>query len=491
MFPTGVDDHDNIEWALRNTAPGGTVKLEEGVYKFGGTAVVPNFDGKLIGAGAEKTTLTCTDEYNYELWEAPGGGADSGQPVPPRFPRAPIAGTTTRAAPGLILFYKTPPSPGDDLLARANRIEIRGMRCRGAMRGADWTFGDEVLCFTVANTVDFANPEAIPVTTRQDVLISDVEVDGYKTPAFPIFENSCACITITGGLILTDNFDLEGSVDGDMFGAENGALLGLVPAEGDVTFQNCLFRNCRVGPGVIGYKDGNLLFDGITTDGCRGNCLQLYDNSGCNIEVRNGNLFCDSFLLPPELTVGGASDVPSSLGCVVAVQGATAAAGISANLRWLSLAIDATAHAAHPEAGPLGTWRPLGPYFAPAPSTLKIVDTECRSSETINTYCFHLMDLTNAAFGTPSVDATIKNNSCRDSQTCVSLEFVSSGLIKGNECASQETGIELYASPSITVEKNDFSLPPGSGCELLVLVPGDKIDPSRVAPGAGTCTAQG
>ena len=73
VFPTGGDDRPNVEWALRNASPGGTVRLVEGTYKFGATAVVPDFDGKLVGAGTGKTTITCTDEYNYELWEAPGG----------------------------------------------------------------------------------------------------------------------------------------------------------------------------------------------------------------------------------------------------------------------------------------------------------------------------------------------------------------------------------------------------------------------------------
>lgn len=166
--------------------------------------------------------LTCTDEYSYKVWEAPGAGKDLGEPVPPRFPRVPIAGTTTLAALGFIFFYKTPLQPGEDPDERANRVEIRDMRCRGAMRGDESTFGDEVLCFTICNTTDFTSPctgpDSLPVTTRQDVLISNIEVDGYATDAFPIFGNACVCITIAGGLVLTDNYDLNGSVDGELPG---------------------------------------------------------------------------------------------------------------------------------------------------------------------------------------------------------------------------------------------------------------------------------
>jgi hypothetical protein len=492
LRPTGGDDHDNLEWALRHTPAGGTVRLTAGTFKVGSTVVVPNFDGNLIGAGSKRTTLTCIDEFSYEVWEAPGGGRDQGEPVPPRFPRVPIEGTQTRAAPGVILFYKTPLMPGETPEQRANRIEIRGMRCRGAMLGDDWTFGDEVLCFTVANTVDWFTPETIPVTTRQDVLITDVEVDGYRTPAFPVFENACACITVIGGLVLTNNYDLEGIADGDMFGASNGALLGVVPAEGNVTFSDCTFRNCRLGPGVVGYKDGRLLFDNIQTENCRGNCLQLIDNSGCQITVRDCNLLCDSFLLPPELTVGGATDVPSSLGCVAALQGATATVGIYSNLRWLTLAVDPAAHAAHPEAGPIGTWRPLGPAFAAsAPCKLRIVDTVCQSSATPNTYCFHVVDLSNFAFGIPSIDARISDNSCGGSQTCVSLEHVTNAVVRDNRCRSQEFGVELYNSPNAKVRDNKFKFESASGCEIRVLVPGEKIDLSRVVPDAGLCWSQG
>lgn len=492
VWPNGSDDHDNLEWALRNTPSGGTVRLFPGVYKVGRTIVVPDFDGKLIGAGAGKTTLTCTDELSYELWEAPGGGKDMGQPKPPSFPRVPIEGSSTRAWPGLILFYKTPLLPGDDPLDRANRIEIRGIRCRGAMIGDDWMFGDEVVSITILNSMDWHTPESAPATTRQDVFFSGIEVDGYKSPEFGVFENSCACLTVLGGMVITDNYNLDGSIDGDALGLANGGLLGVTPAEGDATFSNCVFRNCRLGPGVVGHRDSKLLFQNLVTDGCRGNCLQLIDNSGCSMEVRDCDLFCDSFILPPELTVGGAPDVPSSLGCAVAISGLAAAVGVPQNIKWLSLSIDEEAHDAHPEAGPAGTWRPLGPALAPQPNTLKISDNSCRSSETPNTYCFHIVDLANGAFGTPSVKATVQGNTCKDSETCVSLEHIEQGLVRNNACSSQAFGVELYNTPAADVIGNTFEFPAGeAGCEIRVLVPGEKIDLSRVAPGAGICWVQG
>jgi hypothetical protein len=108
VLPTGRDDHDNIEWALRNTAAGGIVKLAPGIFKVGGPIIVPNFNGALVGSGTARTTMTCTDEFSYEVWEAPGGGKDRGEPLPPPFPRLPVDGSATKSPPVLISFYKTP-----------------------------------------------------------------------------------------------------------------------------------------------------------------------------------------------------------------------------------------------------------------------------------------------------------------------------------------------------------------------------------------------
>ena len=492
VLPSGVDDQVNLEWALRNTEPGGTVKLDPGVYKFARPVIVADFDGKLVGAGGGQTTITCSDEFSYELWEAPGGGKDQGQPRPPAFPRRSLEGSSTRTWPGLIFFYKTPLQTGQDPDDRANRIEIRDIRCRGAMSGEPWMFGDESVCITMVNSVDWHNPESTPATTRQDVLFSGLEVDGYKSPEFGPFENSCACVTVLGGLILTDNYDLEGSVDGDAIGLANGGMLGVTPAEGDVTFSDCTFRNCRLGPGVVGHRDSTLVWKNILTDGCRGNCIQLIDNSNCSMEVRDSDLFCNSFLLPPEWTVGGATDVPSSLGCVVTLQGLAAALGVPQNVRWASLAVDAAAHGAHPEAGPPGTWRPMGPGLAPEPCALEIRDVACRSSLSPNTYCLHVADLANLAFNTSSIDVLIRDNACEDSATCVGLEHVDQAVVKDNQCASQAFGVELHNAPNAVVFDNQFEFPPGDpGCEIRTLSLGEKIDLSRVLPGAGSCQGQG
>jgi hypothetical protein len=87
VLPTGIDDHDNMEWALCHTVAGGTVRLVSGVYKVGRPIVVADFDGVLVGAGAARTTITCTDELSVELWEMPGGGKERGELKPPPFPR--------------------------------------------------------------------------------------------------------------------------------------------------------------------------------------------------------------------------------------------------------------------------------------------------------------------------------------------------------------------------------------------------------------------
>ncbi len=488
--PTGGDDRDNIEWALKNTPRRGTVRLSEGVFKIGSPVVVADFDGRLIGAGAARTTITCTDEYSLEVWEAPGGPKDNGAPKPPPFPRVFYEGSKTRTPPVLIQFYKTPLKPGESPRSRANRIAVRNLRCRGAMYGEPWMFGDEVLCVSILNVQDWNDPETPQITTRQDVLVSGVFVDGYASPEFGPFENACACITVAGNVVHTANYDLNGEIDGDAFGIANGGFLDLTPAEGNVTIESCKFKNCRVGPGVIGYKNGAIRLANITTDGCRGNCLQLFENSGMSIHVTGNDLFCDSFLLPPELA-GGATDTPSSLGCVVAFQGLFATLGLPANVRWASLAFDPAAHAAHPEAGPLGTWRPQGPSSAPLPSTLWITRNSCRSSLTENTYCFHVIDLSRFAFGMEAVSAVIQRNDCADSQTCISLEHVPNALVRHNRCSSQAFGVELYNSANALVFGNQFHFPSGvDACEIRQLSIGDKIDFSRVTPGAGACVSQ-
>jgi hypothetical protein len=489
VLPTGHDDHDNLEWALRNTVSGGTVRLVPGTYKIGSPILVPDFDGRLVGAGAARTTITCSDEFSYELWEAPGGGKDRNEPPPPPFPRRPIEGSTTRSAPVLINFYKTPLQPGERPESRANRIEIRNIRCRGAMKGELWAFGDEVLCINIVNSLDWHHPESAPATTRQDVLISGLEVDGYSTPSFGPFENACACVTVLGGPILTSNYDLTGDVNGDALGLENGGLLGVTPAEGDVTFISCAFRNCRLGPGVVGHKNSLLRFENISTDGCRGNCLQIVDADNCQVSVRSGDLRCDSFVLPPEL-VGGVTDYPSSLGCVVALQGAFAAVGVPYNVRWHTLANDPVAHAAHPEAGPLGTWRPLGPAAAPRRSVYEIADNQCESAMTPNTYCIHVIDAARVAFGVETVRALVYGNRCEGSETCIALEHVDDGRVVFNECSSQAFGLELHNSRRAIVRNNSFEFPPSGGCKIRVLELGEKIDFSRVVPGAGVCVLQ-
>lgn len=490
VLPTGRDDHDNLEWALRNTGRGGVVRLVSGTYKIGRPMIVADFDGTLRGAGAAHTTLTCTDEFNYEIWEAPGGGKELGQPQPRPFPRPFVDGSTTRSAPALLAFYKTPLQPGEHPADRANRIKVKNLRCRTSMIGDPWMFGDEVLCINVINSIDWHDPEAAPATTRQDVVISGVEIDGYSTPAFGPFGNACSCITILGGVILTSNYDLDGDVDGDALGAANGGLLGVTPAEGDVTFDSCSFRNCRYGPGVVGYTGGRMVWRNNTTDGCRANCLQMYEIGNSRVLVSGNDLRCDAFLLPPELA-GGATDVPSSLGCVVVFQGMGAALGYPTNLRWAELAFDPAAHAAHPEAGPIGTWRPQGLQFVPLPSHLRVIGNDCESSATANTYCFHIVDLANRVFGFPSISGVVRANDCAGSQTCIGLEHADDFEVVRNACSSQAFGVELHNAPGAVVARNRFDFTDVDGCEVHELSLGDKIDFSRVAAGSGTCAYQG
>lgn len=356
------------------------------------------------------------------------------------------------------------------------------------MTGTPWCFGDEVLCINIINSFDWQFPEARQVPTRQDVTVSNVEVDGYSTPAFGPFENACACITILGSVVATSDYNLEGNVDGDAFGFANGGLIDVLPASGDVEITDCVYRNCRFGPGVVGYRDSRLVWENNSTDGCRANCLQIVDVGNSRVSVRDNRLNCDSFVLPPELA-NGATDLPSSLGCVVAIQGIAAATGFPYNVQWLRLANDPAAHAAHPEAGPLGTWRPQGPASAPTRSRINIVDNACSSSATPNTYCYHIVDAVNLAFGMESLDLRLNHNSCEGAETCISLEHVNDAKVRGNDCSSQAYGIELHNSHNSVLRGNHFE-EGSTGCEVRTLALGEKIDLSRVVPGAGFCSGQ-
>jgi hypothetical protein len=174
----------------------------------------------------------------------------------------------------------------------------------------------------------------------------------------------------------------------------------------------------------------------------------------------------------------------------VALQGAFAAAGAPYNVRWHTLANDAVAHAAHPEAGPLGTWRPLGPAAVPRRSIYQLTDNQCKSAATPNTYCIHVMDAARLAFGRETVRALIDGNVCEGSETCIALEHVNDGDVVSNACSSQSFGVELHNSQRGIVRDNSFEFASSVGCEIRILELGEKIDFSRVVQGAGVCVSQ-
>lgn len=101
-----------------------------------------------------------------------------------------------------------------------------------------------------------------------------------------------------------------------------------------------------------------------------------------------------------------------------------------------------------------------------------------------------MIDAANLAFGLQTISATIRNNLCDGSQTCISVEHVNESRIIDNKCRSLQFGIELHDSLNSHTRDNEFRFPPG-GCEIHTLARGDKLDFYRVAPGAGICTSQG
>ena len=109
---------------------------------------------------------------------------------------------------------------------------------------------------------------------------------------------------------------------------------------------------------------------------------------------------------------------------------------------------------------------------------------------TPNTYCIHVIDAARLAFGLETVRALVYGNVCEGSETCIALEHVDDGRVVFNACSSQAFGVELHNSRRAIVRNNSFEFPPSGGCEIRVLELGEKIDFSRVVPGAGVCVPQ-
>jgi hypothetical protein len=109
---------------------------------------------------------------------------------------------------------------------------------------------------------------------------------------------------------------------------------------------------------------------------------------------------------------------------------------------------------------------------------------------TPNTYCIHVIDAARLAFGLETVRAAVYGNVCEGSETCIALEHVDDGRVVFNACSSQAFGVELHNSRRAIVRNNSFAFPSSGGCEIRVLELGEKIDFSRVVPGAGVCVPQ-
>jgi hypothetical protein len=57
-----MDDHDNVEGALPHTVSGGTVRLVPGTYEIGSPILVPDFDGRLVGAANRARSGTAASD---------------------------------------------------------------------------------------------------------------------------------------------------------------------------------------------------------------------------------------------------------------------------------------------------------------------------------------------------------------------------------------------------------------------------------------------
>ena len=294
----------------------------------------------------------------------PREAAGRNEPPPPPFPRRPFEGSTTRSA--RVLSTSTDAVATRERRRRANRIEIRDIRCRGAMKGElRWRRGAVHQYRQQRGLAPPGERAGHDAPGRGDI---GLEVDSYSTPSFVLRD----CMPASPFWRPDPDVELR-------FGGRRERRRAR-PRERRTARRHARgrrrhvqivhvqelpprTRRCRSQEQPLALRENlyRRLPRQLPAD-CR--CRQLP-----GVGAR-GNLRCDSFILPPEL-VGGVTDYPSSLGCVVALQGAFAAVGVPYNVRWHALANDPVAHAAHPEAGPLGTWRPLGPAAAPRGSVFK------------------------------------------------------------------------------------------------------------------------
>jgi hypothetical protein len=77
IMPTGIDDTANLEWAMANVNAGGVVRLEGESFRVSEAIDAINFNGSLVGLGADKTTIHLLDGFGTsELlmpWPMPWG----------------------------------------------------------------------------------------------------------------------------------------------------------------------------------------------------------------------------------------------------------------------------------------------------------------------------------------------------------------------------------------------------------------------------------
>jgi hypothetical protein len=74
VYPTGVDDHSNVEWALAEAAPGSTVNLIGDHFFLSRTVDAINFSGTLRGLGMESTVVHAMDSFGYSQFLYDGWG---------------------------------------------------------------------------------------------------------------------------------------------------------------------------------------------------------------------------------------------------------------------------------------------------------------------------------------------------------------------------------------------------------------------------------
>ncbi|MHA1908657.1 MAG: right-handed parallel beta-helix repeat-containing protein [Candidatus Thorarchaeota archaeon] len=246
VYPTGIDDTDNLQDAFDEaaaTGPDSTIQLVEGTYLLTRTISAINFDGTFNGAGMDKTTLQTNGVYPFGFYPMTNmfdfyQGADSSLS---------FSDMTIRA-----IGEHLPILPSFD---PGSMIQIMG-----EFPGMYFDPNEFVLAHVDINI---------------ERMVFEGELDVY--PAAPFHYNprgtNAAGVIIMGNAIITS----EG-------------VTGFAPVIcGTQSITNCIFKNLAYGVGTLDNADLVINIEGNTLESCA-QSIMLQDLGNTQAKVSNNRI---------------------------------------------------------------------------------------------------------------------------------------------------------------------------------------------------------